>query len=274
MEPASGIAHGLIERLGRSSRLVVLTGSGVSSESGIPTFRGDEGLWRQHRPEDLATWEAFERDPELVWSWYDYRRRIIADAEPNKGHTAIARLEGEFDDFTLVTQNVDGLHERAGSGGPVELHGNIWRARCTKEHTTVDLPENPLVPIPPKCAQCGALLRPDVVWFGEPLPMEAYEASHQAASTCDAMLVVGTSAVVRPAASLPLVAKHNGAFVVEVNANYTPISALIDATLIGRAGEVLPKLVGALLDRRSGMRSGNDHQDAEAENGVREPTAS
>ena len=274
MEPASGIAHGLIERLGRSSRLVVLTGSGVSSESGIPTFRGEEGLWRQHRAEDLATWEAFERDPELVWSWYDYRRRIIADAEPNRGREAIVRLEGDFDDFTLVTQNVDGLHERAGSGGPVELHGNIWRARCTKEHTTVDLPENPLTPIPPRCAQCGALLRPDVVWFGEPLPMEAYEASHQAASTCDAMLVVGTSAVVRPAASLPLVAKHNGAFVVEVNTNYTPISALIDATLIGKAGEVLPKLVDALLDLRPGMRSGCDRQDTEAENGVREPTAS
>ena len=248
MEPASTMSQGLLERLSRARRLVILTGSGVSQESGIPTFRGEDGLWEKHRAEDLATMEAFERDPELVWNWYDYRRRIIGEARPNAGHDAIVRLERAFESFLLVTQNVDGLHGRAGTTDPVELHGNIWRARCTKEHTISDLLENPLGTIPPRCEACGSLLRPDVVWFGEPLPMEAYEASHEGASSCDAMLVVGTSAVVRPAASLPLVAKHNGALVVEVNTNYTPISALIDATLIGKAGDVLPGLVDAVLD--------------------------
>jgi NAD-dependent deacetylase len=219
----------------------------VSQESGVPTFRGEEGLWRQYRAEELATWQAFETDPALVWSWYDYRRQIVADSEPNPAHLAIVDLEHTYPSFTLITQNTDGLHQRAGSGGIVELHGNIWRARCTRERcpsyqALCDLPETPLREIPPVCGKCGALLRPDVVWYGEPLPMEAYERSHEIASRCDAMLVVGTSAVVHPAASLPLVAKHNGAFVVEVNTAYTPISALVDATLIGRAGDILPQV--------------------------------
>jgi NAD-dependent deacetylase len=250
MKPSGGISRELVERLGASGSLVVLTGAGVSSESGVPTFRGEEGLWRQHRAEELATWEAFERDPVLVWQWYDYRRRIVADARPNPAHDAIARLETGYDEFILVTQNTDGLHERAGSTAPVELHGNIWRARCVKEQRVIDLPENPLAEIPPICEHCGALLRPDVVWFGEPLPAKAYDASYEAASECDAMLVVGTSAVVRPAASLPLVAKHAGAIVVEANTQYTAISALIDGTILGRAGDTLPGLVDALLDLR------------------------
>lgn len=248
MQPSSGIGQGLIERLSRSSLMVVLTGAGVSSESGVPTFRGEGGLWREHRAEDLATWEAFERDPELVWRWYDYRRQLIADVAPNAAHEAIAKLEREFGRLKLVTQNVDGLHARAGSKDPVELHGNIWKARCVKEGTVIDLDECPLCTLPPTCEKCGSLLRPDVVWFGEPLPAEAYETSYEAASSCDAMLVVGTSAVLRPAASLPLVAKHNGAFVVEVNTGYTPISALIDATLIGKAGDILPELSERMLD--------------------------
>jgi NAD-dependent deacetylase len=250
MKPSGGITQELIERLGGSERLVVLTGAGVSHESGVPTFRGEEGLWRQYRAEELATWEAFERDPALVWQWYDYRREIVAEAKPNPAHEAIARLEGVFDDFVLVTQNTDGLHERAGSTSPVELHGNIWRARCVKEQRVFDLLDTPLREIPPICERCGALLRPDVVWFGEPLPARAYDASYEAASECDAMVVVGTSAVVRPAASLPLVAKHAGAVVVEANTEYTAISALIDATVLGRAGETLPGLVDALVDLR------------------------
>jgi NAD-dependent deacetylase len=254
MGPASGIAQELVERLSRASHLVVLTGAGVSSESGVPTFRGEDGLWNEYRAEDLATNEAFDRDPELVWRWYDYRRQIIADTQPNAAHDAIARLEQQCESFDLITQNVDGLHERAGSLRPTELHGNIWRARCVKEQKVIDLLENPLGSIPPICADCGALMRPDVVWFGEPLPMDAYEASHLAASSCDAMLVVGTSAVVRPAASLPLVAKHNGAFVVEVNVSFTPISALIDTTLIGRAGELMPALVDEILKHRGASR--------------------
>lgn len=256
MEAAGGISERLVERLGSARSLVVLTGAGVSRESGVPTFRGEDGLWEKHRAEDLATWDAFERDPVLVWRWYDYRRRLIADVEPNQAHRAIAELEPAFDRFVLVTQNVDDLHRRAGNSAPVELHGNIWRARCVKEHSVIDLTETPLQEIPPHCSACGSLLRPDVVWFGEPLPVEAYEASYEAASTCEAMLVVGTSAMVRPAASLPLVAKHNGAFVVEVNVGFTPISTLIDASLIGKAAEILPKLVRGMLGATGGTALG------------------
>lgn len=253
MEPASGVTRRLVERLSRARSLAVLTGAGVSQESGVPTFRGEEGLWRQYRAEELATWQAFETDPELVWSWYDYRRQVVADSEPNAAHAAISDLEGGFPSFSLITQNTDGLHGRAGSSDVVELHGNIWRARCTREPCTSDqavfeLPESPLGEIPPMCPACGSLLRPDVVWYGEPLPMDAYERSHTVASTCDAMLVVGTSAVVHPAASLPLVAKHGGAFVVEVNTAYTPISALVDATLLGKAGDIMPELADRVLE--------------------------
>ncbi len=255
MDSPSGVTQELVERLSRADRLVVLTGAGVSSESGIPTFRGRNGLWENYGAEDLATWEAFQSDPELVWRWYEYRRQMIADATPNPAHTAIADLEKSCDDFMLVTQNVDGLHARAGSTNPIELHGNIWRGRCTKEQTLVDLPDTPLSELPPRCKSCGALIRPDVVWFGEPLPPEAYDASYDAASDCDAMLVVGTSALVRPASSLPLVAKHSGAFVVEVNTEYTAISVLIDTTLIGRAGEVLPSLVSALAETRAAVQT-------------------
>jgi NAD-dependent deacetylase len=250
MKPSGGITEDLIGRLGAAERLVVLTGAGVSRESGVPTFRGEDGLWRQYRAEELATWEAFERDPVLVWQWYEYRRQLVAEAKPNPAHEAIARLEGVYDAFVLVTQNTDGLHERAGSSGAIELHGSIWRGRCVKEQRVVDLTETPLPEIPPICGRCGALLRPDVVWFGEPLPSRAYDSSYEAASECEAMLVVGTSAVVRPAASLPLVAKHAGAMVVEVNTQYTAISALIDATVLGKAGDTLPALVDALLKIR------------------------
>ena len=255
MDSPSGVTQELVERLGRASRLVVLTGAGVSSESGIPTFRGRDGLWENYGAEDLATWEAFQSDPELVWRWYEYRRQMIADTTPNPAHTAIADLETLCDEFMLVTQNIDGLHSRAGSTNPVELHGNIWRGRCTKEQTLIDLPDTPLPELPPRCERCGALVRPDVVWFGEPLPPDAYDAAYDAASSCDAMLVVGTSALVRPASSLPLVAKHNGGFVVEINTEYTAISVLIDTTLIGRAGEILPSLVEALTDVRAPIKA-------------------
>ncbi len=256
MDSPSGVTQELVERLSRADRLVVLTGAGVSSDSGIPTFRGRDGLWENHGAEDLATWEAFQRDPEFVWRWYEYRRQMIADTSPNPAHTAIAALEHIYDDFMLVTQNVDGLHTRAGSTRPVELHGSIWRGRCTREQTTVDLLETPLPTLPPRCEQCGAPLRPDVVWFGEPLPPEAYDASYDAAGNCDAMLVVGTSALVRPASALPLVTKHNGGFVVEINTEYTAISVLIDTTLLGRAADVLPLLVEELSKARTTIRSG------------------
>jgi len=259
MEPASGVTKRLVERLSRATDLAVLTGAGVSQESGVPTFRGEEGLWKQHRAEELATWRAFESDPGLVWSWYDYRRQLVSDAEPNPAHRAIAELEHVYPHFSLITQNTDGLHDRAGSTASVELHGSIWRARCTAEQTICELLESPLPEVPPHCGQCGALLRPDVVWYGEPLPMEAYERSHQIAARCDAMLVVGTSAVVHPAASLPLVAKHNGAFVVEINTAYTPISALVDATLLGKAGDFLPEIARRVLEAVGNRGSGVAH---------------
>jgi NAD-dependent deacetylase len=247
MEPASGAMARLAERLSEISELVVITGSGVSRESGVPTFRGDDGLWNNYRAEELATRRAFETNPALVWSWYDYRRQLVAEAEPNPAHLAIVDLENNFPGFSLITQNTDGLHDRAGNRAPIELHGNIWRARCTHERTVIPLTANPLPEIPPKCSKCGSLLRPDVVWYGEPLPVKAYERSHELAARCEAMLVVGTSAIVHPAASLPLVAKHSGALVVEVNTSFTPVSALVDATLLGRAGEVLPELVRLIL---------------------------
>jgi NAD-dependent deacetylase len=246
----------LAEQLGRLSRIVVVTGAGVSQESGVPTFRGEDGLWKQYRAEELATRRAFEADPALVWSWYDYRRQLVAEAQPNAAHRAIVDLEESFDGFALITQNTDGLHERAGSSKPIELHGNIWRARCTGERTVVPLKANPLPEIPPKCSKCGSVLRPDVVWYGEPLPVKAYERSHELAASCEAMLVVGTSAIVHPAASLPLVAKHGGATVVEINTAFTPISALVDATLLGRAGEVLPELASRVTSIRKSTGAG------------------
>ena len=222
--------------------MVVLTGAGVSAESGVPTFRGTGGLWRQYRAEDLATPEAFRRDPALVWEWYDWRRQLIARCEPNPAHHAIAALERGCRDFLLITQNVDGLHRKAGSQRLVELHGNLWRVRCLDEGTITERPEVPLRSIPPRCG-CGGVLRPDVVWFGEALPAEALRTAFEAAGSCDVMLVVGTSALVQPAASLPMVSKEHGAHVVEVNLEPTPLTAFVDESHHGRAGDILPRLL-------------------------------
>jgi NAD-dependent deacetylase len=232
--------------LTRQSSVTVLTGAGISAESGVPTFRGQGGLWRTYRAEDLATPGAFERDPHMVWEWYDYRRRIVAGIEPNPAHYAITRLEQEFADFLLVTQNVDGLHARAGTKRMVELHGNLFRVRCTREGRISENDETPLTEIPPRCA-CGALLRPDVVWFGETIPEKVLGAAFEASRHCDIMLVIGTSGVVQPAASMPLMAKQAGAGVIEVNPDPTPITPFVDVHLDGRAGEVVPHLVETLL---------------------------
>lgn len=248
-EGTAEITQELVDRLADASSLAVFTGSGISAESGIPTYRGNIALWAGFRAEDLSSVEAFERDPEQVWQWYEARRRQIAEARPNPGHAAIATLERALGRFRLVTQNIDGLHQRAGSVDPIELHGSIWRARCTRERIIVDLSECPLASLPPVCGRCGAILRPDVVWFGEPLPHGPFEAAQDAAAFCGAMLVVGTSAQVMPAASLPLVAKQNGAFVVEVNTEPTAISALVDATIVGPAGGVLPELADRVVER-------------------------
>ncbi len=222
--------------------IAVLTGAGVSAESGVPTFRGPEGLWRTYRPEQLASPDAFARDPVLVWQWYDWRRQRIAACRPNAAHEALALLERSVPDFLLITQNVDGLHRQAGSTEVVELHGNIWRVRCTAEHTVQELTAVPINPLPPRCA-CGALHRPDVVWFGEPLPETAVARAMQAAERCEIILVVGTSALVHPAAALPTVAKRHGAYLIEVNVEPTPVTALADATFREPAGVALPRLI-------------------------------
>jgi NAD-dependent deacetylase len=237
---------GLAERVTAARRVVVLTGAGVSAESGVPTFRGADGLWRQYRAEDLATPEAFRRDPRLVWEWYNWRRQLVARCAPNPAHFAIAHLERRAPEFLLITQNVDGLHRLAGSVRMVELHGNLWRVRCPQEGTTRDLLDVPLPQIPPRCS-CGGLLRPDVVWFGEALPPAALERALQAASACDLFLVVGTSAVVQPAASLPVVAWEHGATVIEVNMEPTPLTAVAHESHHGKAGDLLPRLLGLSL---------------------------
>jgi NAD-dependent deacetylase len=237
------------ERVQEARRVVVLTGAGVSAESGIPTFRGADGLWRRHRAEDLATPEAFGRDPRLVWEWYAWRRELIAARRPNAAHEAIAALETHVPEFLLVTQNVDGLHRRAGSRRIVELHGNLWRVRCVAEGAVTENLEVPLPSLPPRCA-CGALLRPDVVWFGEALPTDAIRQAYDAVESCEVMLVVGTSALVQPAASLPMIAKAHGAYTVEVNLEPTPVASYADESHHGKAGEVLPRSLGPLAQPR------------------------
>lgn len=225
-----------------ASKVVALTGAGISAESGIPTFRGAGGLWRQYRPEDLATPEAFARDPRLVWEWYLWRRGLIARAQPNAGHYALARLEQRAPQFTLVTQNVDGLHDRAGSRKILKIHGDIWEARCQACGRQGRDERLEVEELPPRCA-CGGMLRPAVVWFGEMLPAAIWQAAQQAAATAEVLLVVGTSAVVYPAAGLVPLAKSSGARVIEVNLEATDYSSSLDCSLRGKAGELLPELI-------------------------------
>jgi NAD-dependent deacetylase len=239
----------VVELMDRAATIVVLTGAGISAESGVPTFRGPGGLWRQFRAEDLATPEAFARDPKLIWEWYDWRRGLIAKVQPNAGHRTLARWERLFPGFSLITQNIDGLHGRSGSRRIIELHGNIWKTRCAAEGTVRDNTEVPLSTIPPLCPDCGALLRPHVVWFGESLDRGDIEAAFELSRACRLMFAVGTSAVVHPAASLPRLAADAGALVVEVNPDPTPLSAQVDFSLRGKAGEILP-LIDQELSRR------------------------
>jgi NAD-dependent deacetylase len=222
--------------------IAVLTGAGISAESGIPTFRDAGGLWRNFRAEDLAAPHAFARDPKFVWEWYDWRRSLIAKAEPNAGHYALAELEKPTRHFTLITQNVDGLHDRAGSAHILKVHGDIWTLRCTicgreRRDLRPSLPE-----LPPHCA-CGAIERPGVVWFGENLPPEIWSQAEQTASSAEVFLVIGTSALVYPAAGLVHLAKASGAKVVEVNPAETPVSGMVDFSWRVPAAEALPQLV-------------------------------
>jgi len=228
--------------LAATKSVTVLTGAGISAESGVPTFRGDGGLWRNFRAEDLATPEAFAKDPRLVWEWYDWRRGLIKDTQPNPGHLALAKLAGAKPDFTLITQNVDGLHERAGNHRVLKLHGDIWRFKCTA--CGAEWPDRrvPLPKLPPKC-QCGGMARPGVVWFGEPLTPGVFEEACHAVESSELLLVVGTSAVVYPAASLIPLARKAKAKVIEINLDETPMSFIVDAALRGKSGEILPRLL-------------------------------
>lgn len=229
-------------RLRAARAVTVLTGAGISADSGVPTFRGPEGLWRNCRAEDLATPEAFARDPRLVWEWYNWRRELILTKHPNPAHQALAEWERRVERFWLITQNVDGLHRAAGSQLLSEIHGNIWMVRCT---TCRRIEENRDVPIAllPRCSTCTALLRPHIVWFGEPLDGKDLTRSHEALKSCEVLLIVGTSGVVYPAASFAPVAKARGAFIVEVNVEPTPHSGLVDASLQGRARDIVPELL-------------------------------
>jgi len=228
--------------LTQAKSVAILTGAGISAESGVPTFRGAGGLWKDHKAEDLATPEAFARDPRLVWEWYNWRREIIAKAAPNPGHKALVQIEIRKPRFTLITQNVDGLHDMAGSGKILKLHGDIWRMHCLDCKANFPNRRVPLPKMPPHCA-CGGMARPGVVWFGEPLPEGMMKEAEHAASSAEVFLVVGTSAAVYPAASLVPYAKQAGAKVIEINTEPTSMSKVVDCVLQGPAGELLPKLL-------------------------------
>ena len=232
----------LRDALMKAKRVAVLTGAGISAESGVPTFRGADGLWRNHDVMELATPEAFSRDPKLVWEFYNWRRRLISGLTFNPAHKALAELESKVPHFTLISQNVDGLHGKAGSRNLLEIHGNLWKVRCLQCHR-VHVDESPDMGPLPRCEKCGGLLRPHVVWFGESLDSNLLQQAVQAARTAEVMLVIGTSAVVQPAASLALEAKDAGALVAEINLERTPHSDRLDFSLLGKAGEIVPRLV-------------------------------
>ncbi len=235
----------LLQVLRRAERVAALTGAGASQESGLRTFRDAQtGLWAQYKPEDLASPEAFARNPKLVWDWYAMRREKMGEVQPNAGHYALVEIEKRVPKFTLITQNVDGLHRKAGSVNVLELHGNIQRVRCSECGMYADTwTENGDVP---RCAGCGGMLRPDVVWFGEPLPRSALEAAVEAARTSQVFLSIGTSGMVQPAAALPFAARNKGAVVVEINLEPTPLTEKADFLLQGKSGEVLPALIRAV----------------------------
>ncbi len=243
------IPPGLIESLRKARAVTVLTGAGISAESGVPTFRDAQtGLWAKYSPEELATPEAFQRNPKLVWDWYAWRRDKVASVRPNPGHLALAELEARLPAFTLVTQNVDGLHHRAGSKNVLELHGNITRFKCFDDNDPVES-WHPTPEVPPRCPRCGGLVRPDIVWFGEALPVEALLAAQKASAESDVFFSIGTSSLVYPAAGLPLLALEGRAVVVEVNPNPTSLSRQATHSFQAPAGEFLPELVAALWSR-------------------------
>jgi NAD-dependent deacetylase len=233
-----------IDILKKSRSVFVLTGAGISAESGIPTFRGSDGLWKNYSATDLATPEAFRRDPVLVWEWYHWRQDIIRCARPNPAHQALVVLENNMRSFLLLTQNVDNLHQRAGSRNVLELHGSIFRARCLTCSAThaYGIEKTPDTALVPTCS-CGGALRPDVVWFGEMIPQDIWHTALAFCATADAVLICGTSGVVWPAAALPGYAQEHGVKTIEINLEHTPVSDVVDVTIMGRAGKILPVLV-------------------------------
>lgn len=243
--------------LAKALHVVVFTGAGVSKESGLPTFRdAQEGLWARYDPEELASLEGFRRNPELVWTWYQHRRTLYGDVKPNPGHHAIVELEAEVPRLVVVTQNVDGLHRRAGSSDIIELHGNIYRFKCLDEGRRLALEDlEEIEQVPPRCPHCGSLVRPDVVWFGELLPAHALDRAIQESRQCDVMLVVGTSAIVQPAALLPYEAANHGASIIEVNPNPSGATRIADVVLRGPSGELLPQVVDELRRQQRGRKA-------------------
>ena len=233
----------LIHFLRKSERVTALTGAGVSQESGLRTFRDAQtGLWSQYKPSELASPEAYERDPKLVWDWYAMRREKVREVEPNPGHYALVDMAHRIQDFSLITQNVDNLHRKAGSPHVIELHGNLQRVKCSSCSQQAEAWEDADDDVP-LCESCGGLLRPDVVWFGESLPRTELEAAVEAARACQVFFSIGTSGLVQPAASLAYAARNRGAVVVEVNAEPTPLTQKVDFPLHGKSGEILPALV-------------------------------
>jgi NAD-dependent protein deacetylase/lipoamidase len=232
------ISGELQKKLKDAERIVFFTGAGISADSGIPVFRGKDGIWNKLKPEELANFNTFLNNPEMVWEWYQHRKKIVSDSIPNPGHLAIVELEKYFHDLKVITQNVDNLHKRAGSKTVYELHGNIERNYCIK-CKKVYYDDIPLAGKIPKC-DCGGLIRPDVVWFGEYLPQDQFDASYKAAENADIFFIVGTSAIVYPAASLIYKAKESGAVLIEVNIERTEISSIVNTSFFGKSGDVLP----------------------------------
>jgi len=239
------IPSDLKNMLKTAESVAVLTGAGISAESGVPTFRGEDGLWKKFRPEELATVDAFMNNPELVWEWYLFRRNIINEVKPNPGHYTLVEMEAHFKNFNLITQNVDGLHTAAGSKNIWELHGNIMRNKCfdcsKPFYGEIDINSGTM----PIC-QCGGKIRPDVVWFGEMLSAEVLNAAFSFSERADLFLSVGTSAIVHPAASMPAIAKRSGAYLVEINLEPTPLSDIADCSFLGKSGEILPLIMERL----------------------------
>lgn len=233
----------LFEQLAQARHIVALSGAGISAESGIPTFRGEEGLWKRFKPEELANFDAFLRNPELVSSWYAHRREIIDRVKPNPAHYALARMESLFEYVTVITQNVDGLHQRAGSTNVIELHGNIHRNYCVQCGKRFDYMQFDKSDQAPRCDECGGYIRPDVVWFGEQLPGDVVREAEQICAAADVMFSIGTSGVVYPAAALPRIAKNQQAFLIEINPEHTDISLIADLVIRAPAGQALPEVL-------------------------------